>query len=268
MMETNPLVSVVIPAYNAGSWIDDTIRSVLKQSYRNIEIIVVDDHSTDSTGKIATMFPIRLLVNPTNIGECRTSRFGFLNAHGRYICRLSADDAYMDRHYIGKQVSVLERSGADWCYHSVNMVGDYVYNAKPVRTCWVPIPMRWFKSGLKRLDNLILSFPRFAFVLITLRNPVNASSIMFRRDSYMNIQWSDTDRTDCDSVLLMNMLLAGQHGIAIHDPGVFYRIHPDQSSNDENYLKIRNSHRSMMKRKVLDGQYPVWLKILVRLTGV
>lgn len=263
-----PLVTVVIPAYNAAPWIGDTIRSVLKQSYRNIEIIVIDDHSNDSTVELVQNFPVKLFVNPTNLGECKSSRWGFLQAHGRYICRLSADDAYMDRHYIGDQVEVMERSGTDWCYHSVNMVGDYIFHAKPVETCWIPIPMRWFKSGLKRLDNLILSFPRLAFVLIMLRNPVNASSIMFRRDSYMNVQWSEIDQTDCDSVLLMNMLLNGQHGIAIHSPGVFYRTHPGQGSIKPEYLKVRDDHRNQMRQKVLKGKYPIWLKLLVRLTGV
>ena len=52
----SPLVSVVIPAYNAQSFIEETLQSVISQTYQNIEILVVDDGSTDKTAEIVQSF--------------------------------------------------------------------------------------------------------------------------------------------------------------------------------------------------------------------
>jgi glycosyltransferase involved in cell wall biosynthesis len=266
-METEPLVSVVIPAYNAELWIGEAIRSVLKQSYRNLEIVIVDDASTDLTFHVTESFPVTVYRNETNIGECRSSRFGFLKTHGRYVTRLSADDTYMHRDHIRNQVRMMELTEADWCYNSVNMSGSYVKESVPVETCWLPIPMKYYRKGYRRFDNYILKHPRLAFILLTLRNPVNASSLMMRRESYEKVLWSGTHRTDCDSLYLMESLLKLQHGVAIHEPGVFYRLHPGQNTNNPDYMKVRQEHRNEMRQRVLNGKYPLWMKVALRFLG-
>jgi glycosyltransferase involved in cell wall biosynthesis len=55
-MDAPPIVGVVIPAYNAERWIERTLRSALRQTYTNIEILVVDDGSTDATAALAKSF--------------------------------------------------------------------------------------------------------------------------------------------------------------------------------------------------------------------
>ena len=55
-MDAPPIVGVVIPAYNAERWIERTLRSALRQTYRALEILVVDDGSTDATGALAGSF--------------------------------------------------------------------------------------------------------------------------------------------------------------------------------------------------------------------
>src|SRR5882724_4223522 len=89
-----PLVSILIPAYNAERWIAETIRSALKQTWRNKEIIVVDDGSTDGTLAIARRFEpkgVRAVTQPNQGAEAARNTASSLS-RGDYIQWLDADD--------------------------------------------------------------------------------------------------------------------------------------------------------------------------------
>ena len=93
-MSTLPLVSVIIPMYNAQCYIEETIQSVLDQTWSNIEIIVVDDGSTDDSYDIVANIKsnkIRLF-HQDNQGAPKSRNFGFLQSKGEYIQYLDADD--------------------------------------------------------------------------------------------------------------------------------------------------------------------------------
>ncbi len=93
-----PLVSILIPAYNAAPWIDTTLRSALAQTWTNIELIVVDDGSTDATLALANAFAsahpaasIRVVTQP-NRGASAARNHALRLAHGDYIQFIDADD--------------------------------------------------------------------------------------------------------------------------------------------------------------------------------
>ena len=90
----NPLVSIIIPLYNSESYIESTLESILNQSYTNIEIIVVDDFSTDSSFEIVSSLKNQKinLVKNNNKGACAARNFGFKLSKGDYIQYLDADD--------------------------------------------------------------------------------------------------------------------------------------------------------------------------------
>ena len=93
-MSANPLVSVLIPAYNAQEWIAQTIRSALAQTWPNKEIIVVDDGSCDRTASVARQFEsegVRVVTKP-NEGAAATRNRAFELSQGDYIQWLDADD--------------------------------------------------------------------------------------------------------------------------------------------------------------------------------
>ncbi len=89
------LVSVVIPAYNAESTIRDALESVYRQSHENLEVIVVDDGSTDATRDIVEReFPQVLLKRSDNQGPSHARNLGIEACHGRWIAFLDADDVW------------------------------------------------------------------------------------------------------------------------------------------------------------------------------
>ncbi len=105
MGNESPLVSAVIPAYNAESFLKETIESVLAQTYGNIECIVVNDGSTDGTAEVAKSFGdrIRYFEKP-NGGVSSARNLGIANARGELIAFLDADDLWHTEK-IEKQVS-------------------------------------------------------------------------------------------------------------------------------------------------------------------
>jgi len=108
MEETNPLVSVCMPAFNAAGYIAEAIRSVIGQSYTNLELIIVNDGSTDETLKIATDFnDSRITVYTTaNRGQCAAANEAFRLSKGQFIKFFDADDI-LSKNFIEEQVKLI-----------------------------------------------------------------------------------------------------------------------------------------------------------------
>ncbi len=93
----NPEISVIIPAYNCEQYINKAIESVLKQTFNNFEIIVIDDGSQDNTYQIANSYKderISIIRNQQNLGVSTARNFGIEEAKGNWIALLDADDWY------------------------------------------------------------------------------------------------------------------------------------------------------------------------------
>jgi glycosyltransferase involved in cell wall biosynthesis len=116
MAKFRNLVSVVIPCYNAERWVGEAVTSCLQQTYQPIEVIVVDDGSTDGSAAILQSFGERICVEsgPHRGGSCARN-CGFLLSKGEYIQFLDADD-YLLPEKIERQVIFLEETGADVIY--------------------------------------------------------------------------------------------------------------------------------------------------------
>lgn len=112
-MNQQSLVSIIIPAYNAGRTIEGTLNSLLCQNYENIEIIVVDDGSTDDTAEIVKGYGgnVRYLYQANSGGCAKTRNVGLAHCAGEFIGFIDADDLMLcDR--IEKQVSFFNRHPA------------------------------------------------------------------------------------------------------------------------------------------------------------
>ena len=107
-MSNTPLVSIVLPMYNAGEYIADCIQSILEQTYQNYELIVIDDGSTDSSVAVVESF------NDKRINLIRSSHnyiaslnLGLQRSNGKYIARMDADDR-MFPFRLAEQVATME----------------------------------------------------------------------------------------------------------------------------------------------------------------
>lgn len=90
-----PLVSVIVPVYNGESFLEEAIASILAQSYRNLEVLVVDDGSSDGSAEIVTGFPaVRYHYQP-NQGQCAALNTGIRLARADYLAFLDQDDVWL-----------------------------------------------------------------------------------------------------------------------------------------------------------------------------
>jgi len=99
-MAETPLVSVVIPSYNAARFVADAVQSVLAQTYPNLEVLVIDDGSTDDTRQVMEQFASDARVNyhyQTNRGESGARNTGIRLARGEFIAYCDADDLWEPR---------------------------------------------------------------------------------------------------------------------------------------------------------------------------
>jgi len=178
-MKNNPLVSILIPTYNSVDFVEDTVRSIMNQTYTNIEIVIVDDASTDGTMKILEKLSkedkrIKLLQNKKNLGITDNMNNGIHKCNGKYIAILDGDDwAYPYR--IEEQVKLMEKDEEvvlcagymDICDENLNVktTRTYPLKDKEIRRAMVkydPIShpsSMWRKDALLKTDLYSKNFP-------------------------------------------------------------------------------------------------------------
>ena len=112
--QKNPLVSVLMPNYNCEKYISEAIESILKQTYKNFEFIIIDDFSTDNSWKIIKKYSkkdkrIKCFRNEKNLQIVKTLNFGLTKCIGKYIARMDSDDISL-KNRLKVQVEFLERN--------------------------------------------------------------------------------------------------------------------------------------------------------------
>lgn len=126
-MENQALISVIIPVYNVENYLRECIDSVLKQTYKNLEIILVDDGSTDSSGKICDEYAEKdsriTVIHKKNEGPSKTRNTGLKNANGKYIYFLDSDD-YITEDAIETLVLTAESNQADLVFFDAFSFSD------------------------------------------------------------------------------------------------------------------------------------------------
>ena len=149
----NELVSIIMPSYNTGRFISDTINSVLSQTYTNWELIIVDDCSTDNTDEVVNPFltdtRIKYLKNEKNSGAAVSRNRALREATGKWIAFLDSDDLWLPEK-LEKQIEFMEKNGYSFSYTNYTEIdedsasnGVYVTGPKKISKtgmynyCWV-----------------------------------------------------------------------------------------------------------------------------------
>lgn len=123
-----PLVSVVMPVYNAARFLRQAVDSVLCQTYRNIELIMVDDCSVDESMQIMLEYQkkdarVRIIAGERNQGVAHVRNRGIQAANGAYIALLDSDDVW-ELTKIQKQVDLIRKEQADIVYCSLDFIDE------------------------------------------------------------------------------------------------------------------------------------------------
>ena len=163
-MSSHPLVSVVMPVYDAGDTVDVAVRSLLSQNYEPMEVLVIDDGSTDTTAAVVSSIHdsrVRLL-RRDHQGLVKTLNYGCAQARGEYIARLDADDVAHERR-IAAQVDYLQE------YSDVGLLGT-----------WAKIVSAEGEAGTFEPPVSDAALRRY----LLWDNPFVHSSVMFRRAAF------------------------------------------------------------------------------------
>jgi glycosyltransferase involved in cell wall biosynthesis len=125
----NSLVSIITPMYNNEAVIEETISSVINQTYTNWELILIDDCSSDSTISRVEAFTknttrIKIFKHQENRGAAEARNLGTKMATGNYIAFLDADDLWK-KNKLERQVEVLKTESTDVCFGSYELIDSY-----------------------------------------------------------------------------------------------------------------------------------------------
>ena len=123
-----PLISVVMPCYNSENFLGEAIQSVINQTYKNWELFIIDDASTDHSAAVAKEYAlhdarIHIQQNKKNAGAARTRNIGFDLCHGDYVALLDSDDIWYEE-MLEQQIWLAAETKADILYCSYRMIDE------------------------------------------------------------------------------------------------------------------------------------------------
>ncbi|NER20878.1 MAG: glycosyltransferase [Symploca sp. SIO1B1] len=124
-MPMTPLVSIAINNYNYGRFLPEAIDSALNQTYSPIEVIVVDDGSTDNSREVIASYGDKIIpVLKSNGGQASAFNAGFATSQGEIICFLDSDDTCLPEKVAEIVQALNDRQDLGWCFHPLQQVDD------------------------------------------------------------------------------------------------------------------------------------------------
>lgn len=237
MTKPGPLVSVVIPAFNAAPTLPEAVLSVLAQTYQQFEVIIADDESSDDTLAIAKSFAderVVALALPHG-GVCRARNTAIKHARGEYLAFLDADD-YWDPEKLERQLEVFDANGGE-----VAVVGNY---------------MRYVSQDSKRVLGRLgteLGDREARLIAEGKLVPFAMSSAMMRREQVIAAGGFDEAVAMAEDLdLYQRMAAYGRSVIIPADLGA-YRVH-DASVSSQSFRKRERLARFVAARAAARAQ--------------
>jgi len=254
-----PLVSYIVPCYNKENYIAECIQSILNQTYRNIEIVLVDDGSTDKSALIARNvigeYPrAKIISYEKNRGLGFALFTGYRAATGDYLCFLSADDYLTDLMKTHTQVMAMEcRPDIDVTFFDGFRVGKCIEESRQITN---PQIYRYLLRSRLLLFLFILNGVNF----------IGSLSLMHRKESYFRLGEWESDLRNCnDHDLILGQILSGAKIRMLNGTAVFYRDSLSQLSKDPGFWEIAEKVRRNWIDRVKTQQGNLLLKLVVRL---
>ncbi len=222
-MNTTPQFSIVVPAYNAAKTVESAVRSVIGQTEPNLEVIVIDDGSTDATAAIVEQIadPRVRLLRQENRGLASARNAGMAAARGRYIALLDSDDLYLPRYLELAQRALQSTEAAGLAYtdaYVFDATSGKVRRRSAMARSSPPMPPPGDRDGF--LAELLAR--NFVYVAATIPRHV-----------VEKVGGFDESRTSAeDYELWLRILVKGYRAVRIPGQQALYRKHPEQMSRD------------------------------------
>lgn len=217
-----PLVSVIMPSYNHEAYISDAIQSVLDQSLEDIELVVIDDASQDSSRKIIESFKgkderISSVFHKRNLGIARTLNEGIKRAKGKFIALIASDDVW-SRDKLKRQMEVLEKDD-DLIVWSEGEIIDACGNSARKSFTELHMASRRDKSG-----NILEELLKGNFIF--------GSSLILKRENLGSIKFNEALKYLNDYQFMVDLANRYEY-FFIPVPLAKYRIHGKNSINSD-----------------------------------
>lgn len=221
-----PKVSVIIPNYNHGRFLDARIRSVLNQTLRDIEVVFLDDASTDDSLNVLRKYRrdprLRLVCNETNSGNPFLQwNKGVDLARGEYTWIAESDDC-ADAHFLSTMVSCLDRNpAASVAYSNSWLIDDNDNIIGSMNRFYSNLPDSW-----RWLYDYVNSGDAECAQYLSIMNTIpNASAVVFRRERYLRIGGADPALRLCGDWLLWARMLMASHVAFVSQHLNRFRMH-------------------------------------------
>jgi glycosyltransferase involved in cell wall biosynthesis len=213
--------------HDGEPFVREAVASVLGQSFTDLELLVVDDASTDGTVHIVESFGdprVRLLRNERNVGQVPSLNLGLRVARGELVSRLDADDRMLPS-CVSRQVDALDaRPDAALAGTWMRIVDE---RGRPYAT----------------LRGSVTSLTDFVHAILVDRYPWAHPSIAFRRDAVLALGGYDPTLAPAeDKDLFRRLALAGHAAISVDEALVLYRTHGAQLSQEHRRVQLANDH--------------------------
>lgn len=234
----NELVSVIMPAYNAEKTLAMAVDSVLSQTYKNLELIIINDCSKDETQLIAERYAekdkrVFVLRNEKNSGVSITRHNGVQMAKGKWIAFLDSDDAWTPNK-LEKQFEVQKKNNAKLVF-----TGSAFMDQDGNRKEWIlHVPER---IGYKKLLK---------------QNLISNSSVLIEKELYQKHEVIG-DNMHEDFACWLKILRTGEVAYGVDKPMLIYRLSP--SSKSGNKLKAARMNWNTYRAVGLDAYFSVYL---------
>lgn len=243
-----PLISIVMPVYNAAKFLPACLRSIKAQTHKNWELIAVDDHSTDNSLTILKKFAktdkrIKIFTNPRNLGTSSTANLAISHAKSKFIARMDADDImYSTR--LEQQLKALQT------HPSVVVLGSQ---------CDL-IDASGHRTGKK----LFPTCPKNIFNMLFWACPVQQPTIMVNTNKLPDgFRWyADGVKTGEEINFLIRI---SKYGSIVNSKKIFhsYRIHDTNLSYNQNQKQVFFNLFKTRLSTVLSGRYKPSISSLI-----
>ncbi len=250
----SPKISVVIPAFNAAGYIEETLRSVKRQTRAPYEILVIDDFSTDGTVEIAENFASRVIRNEKNMGVGYTRQHGAEEAKGDFVAFLSSDDVY-EPNFLESSTKYLNEKAATFTdYFRVDE------QTKPFETYSTPQ-----YETQEEFKNLIVEYALEKNMFVNFSSVIIPKWI-FKRVHFENLRYGE------DLLFLLDTVIEGLEWNRIPYPLVRYRVYKGMGTfkvakDYQKWLAIWNGmHPRLMKLGVSEKQFLTAKKVNYQIT--